>query len=97
MKFKNKVVKMKICAPWEKTFKKISIPFEEFLHTQTTSGFILIFMTVLALILANTYFYSIYSNFFHMYIEFNVGSWELKQSLHHWINDGLMAIFFFFI
>jgi NhaA family Na+:H+ antiporter len=88
---------MKICAPWEKNFKKIAIPFEEFLHSQTTSGFVLIFMTLLALILANTSFYYIYSDFLHTYIEFNVGSWELKQTLHHWINDGLMTIFFFLI
>jgi NhaA family Na+:H+ antiporter len=32
-----------------------------------------------------------------MKIDFNVGSWKLSHSLHHWINDGLMAIFFFII
>jgi NhaA family Na+:H+ antiporter len=55
------------------------------------------FMTVLALILANSSLYETYSHFLHMYIELNIGSWELKHSLHHWINDGLMAIFFFII
>ena len=54
-------------------------------------------MTVLALVLANSPLSEAYAHFFHMYIEFNVGSWELKHSLHHWINDGLMAIFFFMI
>lgn len=88
---------MKLYAPWEKTFKKISTPFEEFLHTQTTSGLVLMCMTLLALVLANSSYYDVYSHVLHTYIEFNVGSWELKHSLHHWINDGLMAIFFFLI
>jgi len=46
--------KMKIYAPWEKVFLKIYTPFERFIHAQTTTGIILAFMTVLALILANT-------------------------------------------
>lgn len=88
---------MKLYAPWEKAFKKVSTPFEEFLHAQTTTGLILMVMTVLALILANSPLYETYSHFFHMKIDLNVGSWELSHSLHHWINDGLMAIFFFLI
>ena len=88
---------MKLYAPWEKAFKKVSTPFEEFLHAQTTTGLILIIMTILALVLANTSLYETYSHFFHMNIDFNVGSWALSHSLHHWINDGLMAIFFFLI
>ncbi|MEA3455015.1 MAG: Na+/H+ antiporter NhaA [Campylobacterota bacterium] len=88
---------MKLYAPWEKTFNKIATPFEHFLHAQTTTGFILMFMTVLALILANTPLAEAYSHFFHTKIDFNVGSWNLSHSIHHWINDGLMAIFFFII
>ena len=45
---------MKLYAPWEKAFKKIATPFEHFLHAQTTTGVILMFMTILALILANS-------------------------------------------
>ncbi|WP_321314477.1 Na+/H+ antiporter NhaA [Halarcobacter sp.] len=88
---------MKLYAPWEKAFKKVSTPFEEFLHAQTTTGLILMVTTVLALILANTTLYETYSHFFHMNIDLNVGSWAFSHSLHHWINDGLMAIFFFLI
>lgn len=88
---------MKLYAPWEKAFKKVSTPFEEFLHAQTTTGLILIVMTIIALVLANTSLYETYAHFFHMNIDFNVGSWALSHSLHHWINDGLMAIFFFLI
>jgi len=88
---------MKIYAPWEKAFKKVSTPFEHFLHAQTTTGIILMSMTIFALILANTPLYDTYSHFFHTQIDFNVGSWSLSHSLHHWINDGLMAVFFFMV
>jgi len=88
---------MTLYAPWEKAFKKIATPFEHFLHAQTTTGIVLMCMTVIALILANTSLYEVYSHFFHTNITFSVGSWELSYSIHHWINDGLMSIFFFII
>ncbi len=88
---------MKLYAPWEKAFKKVSTPFEHFLHAQTTTGMVLMLMTVLALILANTSLTEAYSHFFHTKINIAIGSWELSHSIHHWINDGLMAIFFFII
>ena len=88
---------MKLYAPWEKAFRKVSTPFEHFLHAQTTTGMVLMFMTLVALILANTPLYETYSHFFNTEIGLSVGSWELSHSLHHWINDALMAIFFFFV
>lgn len=88
---------MKLYAPWEKAFQRVVTPFEHFLHAQTTTGLILMFMTVLALILANSPLAETYSHFFHMNIDLSVGSWSLSHSLHHWINDGLMAIFFFMV
>ncbi len=88
---------MKIYAPWEKTFERIATPFEHFLHAQTTTGIVLIFMTVLALVLANTPLTHEYAHFFHTKVNLEVGSWQLSHTIHHWINDGLMAIFFFLI
>ena len=88
---------MKLHAPWEKAFKKVSTPFEHFLHAQTTTGLILIFMTILALILANSSVSETYAHFFHTKIDLNIGTWKLSHTIHHWINDGLMAIFFFII
>jgi NhaA family Na+:H+ antiporter len=88
---------MKLYAPWEKAFQKISTPFEHFLHAQTTTGLVLMIMTVLALILANTPLTESYSSFFHTKIDLHIASWKLSHSIHHWINDGLMAIFFFMI
>lgn len=88
---------MKLYAPWEKAFNRVATPFEHFLHAQTTTGLVLMIMTVLALLLANSPLAETYAHFFHMNIDLNVGSWALSHSLHHWINDGLMAIFFFVI
>ncbi len=88
---------MKLYAPWEKAFKKVSTPFEHFLHAQTTTGMVLMFMTIFALILANSPMTETYVHFFHMKIDLNVGAWKLSHTIHHWINDGLMAIFFFII
>ncbi|WP_345992821.1 Na+/H+ antiporter NhaA [Sulfurimonas sp. HSL-1716] len=88
---------MKLYAPWERAFNKIATPFEHFIHAQTTTGMILIFMTVLALILANTPLTEAYAHFFHTKVDLNVGSWQFSHTIHHWINDGLMAIFFFII
>jgi len=88
---------MKLYAPWEKAFNKISTPFEHFIHAQTTTGIILMFMTVLALILANTPLTESYAHFFHTKVDLSIGTWSLSNNIHHWINDGLMAIFFFII
>lgn len=84
-------------APWEKSFDKILTPFEEFIHQQTTSGLLLMAMAVIALILANGPLAEGYAHFMHTPISFNAGSWSLEMSLHHFINDGLMALFFFIV
>ncbi len=87
----------KLYAPWEKAFNKVSTPFEHFLHAQTTTGLVLMFMTVVALVLANSPLIDSYGSFFHTKVDLTVGSWQLSHTIHHWINDGLMAIFFFVI
>ena len=84
-------------SPWEKTFDRILTPFEEFIHRQTTSGLLLMATAVVALFLANGPLASSYSHFMHTPISIGAGSWSLEMSLHHWVNDGLMALFFFVI
>lgn len=84
-------------APWEKSFDKILTPFEEFIHRQTTSGLLLMATAVIALILANGPLAVAYEHLVHTLVGLNVGSWKLEMSLHHWINDGLMALFFFVV
>ncbi len=88
---------MRLQAPWEGIFKKVATPFERFIHAQTTTGMILMGMTIFALILANSPLTEDYANFFYTEVELNVGSWAFSHTIHHWINDGLMAVFFFII
>lgn len=84
-------------APWEKSFEKILTPFEEFIHRQSTSSLLLMGTAVLALVLANSPLAASYEHVMHAAVSVAVGSWSLEMSLHHWINDGLMAIFFFVV
>ncbi|MCW9047027.1 MAG: Na+/H+ antiporter NhaA [Gammaproteobacteria bacterium] len=84
-------------SPWEKSFDKILTPFEEFIHQQTTSGLLLMAAAVLALIMANGPYAETYTHFMHTPLSLEAGSWSLKMSLHHFINDGLMALFFFIV
>ncbi len=84
-------------APWEKSFDKLLSPFEEFIHRQTTSGLLLMGTAVLALVLANGPLAETYLHILHTPLLIGAGSWSIEMSLHHWINDALMALFFFVV
>ncbi|MFA9459471.1 Na+/H+ antiporter NhaA [Thiohalorhabdus methylotrophus] len=84
-------------APLEPTFERIATPFEEFIHQQTTSGLLLIATTLLALVAANSVVAHFYQELLHTHIAISLGPWVLDHTLHHWINDGLMALFFFVV
>lgn len=72
-------------------------PLEDFLKRSTSQGVILIIVTILAVLLANSPLAEPYHKLLHIPIGLSVGAFELKESLLHWINDGLMAIFFLLI
>lgn len=87
-----------IYAPWERTFARVLTPLEEFIHHQTASSILLVIATIIALILANSVSLSeAYQHFLHTPISLTISSWGISMSLHHWINDALMAIFFFVV
>ncbi len=71
--------------------------FTEFFKSEQVSGIILILCTVISIIIANSYFGKNYSDFWQNKIGFELGGIALKYSVEHWINDGLMAIFFLLI
>lgn len=72
-------------------------PVSRFIHLEYTSGIVLLISVVIAIAWANSSFYDFYEHLWH--INFSVGfdKFLLSQPLHIWINDGLMAIFFFVI
>ncbi len=78
--------------------KESRFSIKSFVKGASFGGMLLIFVTIIGLVWANSKFYDSYHHLWHN-VEFglSLGSWELKSSLHHWINDGLMALFFFTI
>jgi NhaA family Na+:H+ antiporter len=70
---------------------------EQFIKKESSSGILLIFATVMALILSNTFMAPFYESFLHITVEIRIGSLYLDKSLYHWVNDGLMAVFFLLI
>lgn len=84
-------------APWERTFERFLTPFEEFVHRQTTSGLLLMATAAVALVLANSPLADTYAHVLYVPFGIELGDWRLRMSLHHWVNDGLMALFFFVV
>lgn len=84
-------------APWEKTFDKILTPFEEFIHRQTTSGMLLMGTAIIALVIANSALSGLYLDMLHAPAGVKIGDWTIEKTLHHWVNDGLMTLFFFIV
>lgn len=72
-------------------------PIARFLQIQSASGVLLVLCTAVALALANSRWSSDWQAFWHTEFGIMLGTWELKASLTHWINDGLMTVFFFVV
>ncbi|MDX2506937.1 MAG: Na+/H+ antiporter NhaA [Gammaproteobacteria bacterium] len=81
----------------EKAWHQALTPFEEFVHDEASSGLLLMACAVAALVIANTGFVHYYEAILHTDISFNISSYTMSHSLHHWINDGLMALFFLMV
>ena len=93
---KNRLVRL--YHPWEKFFRKtVYSAFEAFLHAQMTNGIILMLFTLTALIWVNSPWSASYEHLLHTHIAFSVGSFSLDHSVHFWVNDGLMTLFFFHV
>ncbi|MFJ4431241.1 Na+/H+ antiporter NhaA [Pseudomonas sp. NPDC089395] len=67
---------------------------ERFLHIEAVSGIVLLIAAVAALIWANSPAAASYDALWHAPVTFGIGSLVFSQSLHFWVNDGLMTIFF---
>ena len=78
-------------------FADILRPFEDFFKHQAAGGLVLMGATLLALVLANSPLAPVYRHFWERQLTVGIGGFALGYSLHIWINDGLMAIFFFVV
>jgi Na+:H+ antiporter, NhaA family len=77
--------------------KYLLIPIDRFINNSTTSGIILFASAVIALILANSPLKEAYHHFWELKFTIGFSDFVVAKSLHHWINDGLMSVFFFVV
>ncbi len=77
--------------------QQITKPFKYFFKLEAASGLVLLFAAILALIISNGQLSDIYFSSLEKYIILGTKEFGLKLSVLHWINDVLMAIFFFFV
>jgi len=77
--------------------KNLSKPFKWFFKLEAASGLVLLIAAIIALIVSNSNFSELYFHTLEQYLFIGINKFGLKLSVHHWINDALMAIFFFFV
>jgi len=75
----------------------LSKPFKWFFRLEAASGLVLLVAAVFALIISNSNLSDLYFDTLEKYLFIGINDFGLKLSVHHWINDALMAIFFFFV
>src|ERR671912_760058 len=68
--------------------------FPDLAHKQSSGGILLIIATVVALVWANSPFGESYADLWHTKLTVGIGDFSISKDLTHWINDGLMAVFF---
>jgi Na+:H+ antiporter, NhaA family len=77
--------------------RRLAVPLREFLDTEVAGGLVLLAATAVALLWANSPWSSAYTELWETELAVEVGHWSLALDLRHWVNDGLMALFFFVV
>lgn len=85
----------RITAPIEKEANKLPAPLSEFVSSQAASGLLLGLAVCGALAMANTPLQDAYRALGHTHLKIAFGDFSIDMSLHHWMNDGFMVLFFF--
>lgn len=70
---------------------------ESFFELEAAGGIVLAFAALLAMLVANSPLSELYNAFIHAPVVIQIGDFEIAKDAHHWINDGLMAVFFFLV
>ena len=74
---------------------KIVSPLQNLIRDETNSSYLLLITTVSALVIANSPLQSQYQSLLHIPIGFHIDNWFFEKTFKHWVNDGLMALFFY--
>ena len=85
-------------APWSRSSgmvaRRIAQPLQAFLEAEASSGILLLAAAALGIAWANSPWADAYEDLWHNVIALRVGDWVLREDLRHWVNDGLMSLFF---
>ena len=77
--------------------RTVARPVARFLHVEAAGGVVLLGATLIALMWANSPWSASYETLWHTEVALEVGGYQLAEDLGHWVNDGLMALFFFVV
>jgi NhaA family Na+:H+ antiporter len=84
--------------------KKIQIPkkynldlFKEFIESEKSSGYLLVLLTIISMLIANSSLGKEYIKIFHSYLDLSFSTIQLNYNVEQWINDGLMTVFFLLV
>ncbi|MGZ8620789.1 MAG: Na+/H+ antiporter NhaA, partial [Actinomycetota bacterium] len=85
-------------APWARSTRplprRVLRPLQTFLAEETSSGLLLLAATVVALVWVNSPWGETYERVWHVELGVRLGDWRIVEDLRHWVNDGLMTLFF---
>jgi NhaA family Na+:H+ antiporter len=84
-------------APARRVAERILKPLDRYLHIEAASGVILLVVAVIALAWANSPWSSSYEALWHTPVTLGIGGFVFTRSIHFWVNDGLMTVFFFVV
>ncbi len=77
--------------------RRFRLPVQQYIHTESIGGLVLLAATIVALIWANSPWNDLYDDILETYLTLDFGLFEIKLTVEKWVNDGLMAIFFFVV
>ncbi len=77
--------------------RRLIRPLVDFLHTEAAGGVALVIATMVALVWANSAWDASYNDLWATHLAVSFGDWEIDLDLRQWVNDGLMALFFFVV
>ncbi len=77
--------------------RQVLLPAQAFIHTQAVSGAVLLVATVAAMVWANSPWDESYFDLWERTITLDVSIFSIEEDLRHWVNDGLMVLFFFVV
>lgn len=77
--------------------RRLVLPAQQFIHTAGASGRLLMLGAAIALTWANSPWSDSYADLWHHHVAIDLGFLSIDKTLHHWVNDGLMALFFFLV